>query len=88
MMRLLVASFTGSLARPRPTLIMDSLALKEYILFPKVDVTTTLYFLSQYTAGGVCHSKALLNALLNAKTAVVMGANGGIGKETAVDLAR
>ena len=42
------------------------------------------YFLRPYFAGGVCTSKARLDG----KTAIVTGANTGIGKETVVDFAR
>lgn len=43
-----------------------------------------LHLARRYFAGGVCRSKATLGG----KTVIITGANAGIGKETALDLAR
>ncbi len=43
-----------------------------------------LYFTRRFFAGGVCYSKASLTG----KTVIITGGNTGIGKPTAIDLAR
>lgn len=47
-------------------------------------VACGLIALKRYMAGGVCRSKALMTG----KTVLITGANTGIGRETAKDLAK
>ena len=54
------------------------------ILFGTVAFGTTIYLMKKYFGGGVCHSKTVLTG----KTAIITGANTGIGLETAIDFAK
>lgn len=56
----------------------------KYCLIGAVGLGVSLLLLRRYFAGGICTSRAMMTG----KTVVITGANTGIGKETALDLAK
>ena len=70
-------------------MIMDTLTSYPYNLLVGIvafggTLSGVFYLFRRYMAGEACRSKSLLNG----KTVIITGANTGIGKETAIDLAK
>ena len=60
------------------------MAAVSWVAVVAIVVLAGLFLLKKYLSGGVCRSKARLDG----KTVIITRANTGIGKETALDLAK
>ena len=63
---------------------MDCVEFPYSVILWTTVIGIVLFRIQRYCAGGNCSSKALLGG----KTVIITGANTGIGKETAIDLAK